>query len=101
MIGAIYGALPIVHAVGGLRDTVQHLEESQNSGNGFLFETYDSGGLDWAIQEAMRFYRLPSLVREAHIGRIMKQSASSFNEDVMADQYLALYTKLIGRPIVT
>ncbi len=100
MIGAIYGALPIVHAVGGLRDTVQQIDVAQNSGNGFLFETYDSGGLYWAIQEAMHFYRLPASVRSTQIQRAMTEGASRFNEEVMADQYLALYTKLLGRPIV-
>lgn len=100
MIGAIYGALPIAHAVGGLRDTVQHLDVAQNSGNGFLFETYDSGGLLWAIQEAMQFYRLPAPQRDPHIRRIMSESADCFNQEVMADQYLALYTELLGRPVV-
>ena len=60
MIGANYGALPIAHAVGGLRDTVRHLNAEQRTGNGFLFETYDSGGLFWAIQQAMAFYHLPA-----------------------------------------
>jgi starch synthase/alpha-amylase len=100
MIGTIYGALPIAHAVGGLRDTVQHLNMSQNSGNGFLFETYDSGGLFWAIQEAMTFYRQPGTLRNAHIQRIMRKGISRFNKKVMADQYLALYTKLLKRPMI-
>ncbi len=100
MIGAIYGALPIAHAVGGLRDTVQHLDIVQNSGNGFLFENYDSGGLFWAIQEAMTFYRRPASVRSAQIQRIMAESASRFSPEVMADQYLALYAKLLKRPVV-
>ena len=100
MIGAIYGALPIVHAVGGLLDTVQHLDVIKNSGNGFIFETYDSGGLFWAIQEAMIFYRQPKIDRNVQIQRIMVGSARRFNQKVMADQYLALYAKLLQRPMV-
>ncbi len=100
MIGAIYGALPIAHAVGGLRDTVQDLDIAQNSGNGFLFATYDSGGLFGAIREAMTFYRLPASVRSAQIQRIMAESACRFNPEEMADHYLALYAKLLKRPMV-
>lgn len=100
MIGAIYGALPIAHAVGGLRDTVQHLNIAQNSGNGFLFETYEGGGLFWAIGEAISFYRQPKAVRNAHIQRIMEESIRRFSRKVMADQYLALYAKLLKRPMV-
>jgi starch synthase/alpha-amylase len=101
MIGAIYGALPIAHAVGGLRDTVQHLDVARNRGNGFLFENHDSGGLLWAIGEAMHFYRRQETVRSAQIQRIMRESTRCFNIEVMADQYLALYAKLLGRPLAT
>jgi len=100
MIGAIYVALSTVHAVGGLLDTVQHLDVIKNSGNGFLFETYDSGGLFWAIQEAMTFYRQPKVDRNIQIQRIMAGSARRLNQKVMADQYLALYAKLLQRPMV-
>jgi len=55
MIGAIYGALPVVHDTGGLHDTVVHIDVKNDIGNGFVFKTYDSGGLFWAIQEAINF----------------------------------------------
>lgn len=100
MIGAIYGALPIAHAVGGLRDTVNHLNIGQHSGNGFLFETYDSGGLFWAIQQAMDFHRLPAHTRSAEIGRIMAESAETFNHKVTARQYIDLYQKLLRHPVI-
>ncbi len=100
MIGAIYGALPIAHAVGGLKDTVRHLNPTRHSGNGFLFKSYDAGGLYWAIEQAMAFYHLPVEVRFREISRIMDQSAESFNHQVMAGHYIDLYQKLLGRPVV-
>jgi starch synthase/alpha-amylase len=100
MIGAIYGALPIAHEVGGLRDTVRHLNPEHNSGNGFLFKNYDSGGLFWAIQQAMSFYQLPSQERSRQISRIMKESAETFNHEVMARHYIELYQKLLQHPVV-
>ena len=100
MIGAIYGALPIAHEVGGLRDTVRHLSLEHSSGNGFLFKTYDSGGLFWAIQQAMTFYRMPSHDRSRQISRIMTESAETFNYKVAARHYMDLYQKLLRHPVV-
>ncbi|HUV78274.1 MAG TPA: glycogen/starch synthase [Desulfobacterales bacterium] len=100
MIGAIYGALPVVHDIGGLHDTVVHLDLKRNSGNGFVFETYDSNGLFWAIQEAMEFYKLPPKTKARQIERIMTESAATFNHDVTAQQYIELYEKMLKRPLI-
>ncbi len=99
MIGSIYGALPVVHNTGGLHDTVEHLALSENTGNGFVFETFDSNGLWWAIEQAMNFYRLPAKKREQQIHRIMAQSAASFNHQVTARKYIDLYEKMLQRPL--
>jgi starch synthase len=101
MIGAIYGALPVVHDTGGLHDTVVPLDVKNSSGNGFIFETYDSGGLFWAIQEAMKFYKLPAKIKAGQIERIMTESAAIFNHDVTAQQYIELYEKMLQRPLIT
>ena len=101
MIGSIYGALPVVHDTGGLHDTVDHLEASQNIGNGFVFKTFDSEGLLWAIDKAMTFYRMPAANRERQIRRIMKQSVASFNHKVTARKYIHLYERMLQRPLYT
>jgi starch synthase len=100
MIGAMYGALPVVHDTGGLHDTVFHIDVKKNLGNGFVFETYDSGGLFWAVQEAMKFFKLPVKTKARQIERIMTESAASFNHDVTAQQYIELYEKMLQRPLV-
>ncbi len=100
MIGAIYGALPVVHDTGGLHDTVIPLDVKRNSGNGFVFETFDSTGLFWAIQEAMEFYKLPPKTKAPQIERIMTESAATFNHDVTAQQYIELYEKMLQRPLI-
>lgn len=99
MIGAIYGALPIVHAVGGLRDTVHHFDREKNTGNGFRFETYDADGLFWAIQQAMAFYRLPIHEKAAHIRRIMIDSTAAFHHKVTARHYMDRYRQILGQPV--
>jgi starch synthase len=60
MIAPIYGTLPVAHDTGGIHDTIAPLDVENKSGNGFLFKTYDSGGLMWAIDQAMGFYELPA-----------------------------------------
>lgn len=100
MIGAIYGALPVVHDTGGLHDTIVHLDVKKNLGNGFVFKTFDSVGLFWAIQEAMSFYKLPKKAKARYIERIMTESAATFNHDVTAQQYIKLYEKMLRRPLI-
>ena len=41
MIAPLYGSLPIVHDTGGIHDTIRDLDVENNSGNGFLFVSYD------------------------------------------------------------
>jgi len=100
MIGSIYGALPVAHDTGGLHDTVIHLDTDGNTGNGFLFKTFDSNGLYWAIGQAMQFYMLPVRIREQQISRIMMQSNSKFSYDVTAQRYVDLYEKMLKRPLI-
>ena len=100
MIGAIYGALPVVHDTGGLHDTVSHMDSRQNTGNGFVFETFDAGGLTWAIDQAMAFHLQPVAERDRQIRRIMEESARRFNHHVTARQYMTLYEKMLRRPLV-
>jgi starch synthase/alpha-amylase len=100
MIGALYGALPVAHDIGGLRDTVTQLDVQGNVGNGFLFETADPNGLFWSMGQAMAFHRLPRDVKACQISRVMKESMESFNHTVTAKAYMALYEKMLKRPLV-
>jgi len=100
MIGTIYGALPVAHDTGGIHDTVTHLDVSKDKGNGFLFKTFDSGGMSWAIDQAMQFYLMSPRQKERQIRRIMIESATTFNHQVTAQQYIDLYEKMLQRPLV-
>ncbi len=101
MIAPIYGALPVAHDTGGIHDTITHLDVKNNIGNGFLFETYDAGGLFWGIDQAMAFYSLTPRVKQKQIKRIMKQSLDTFNHSVNARQYIDLYEKMLERPLIS
>ena len=100
MIAPIYGALPVAHDTGGIHDTIIHLDADQGTGNGFLFETYDAGGLYWAVTQAVDFFRMPESQRRIQVERIMRQSAASFNHANTARQYIDLYEKMLERPLI-
>lgn len=100
MTSPIYGSLPVVTDTGGLHDTVTHLDIKRNTGNGFVFKTYDSNGFWWAFSEAMAFYRQPREVKEAQIIRIMKEAKSRFNHEVTASKYIEIYETMLQRPLM-
>jgi starch synthase len=100
MIAAIYGSLPVARDTGGIHDTISHLDVNHNSGNGFLFKHFDSGGLFWAIEQAMGFYNLPEAAKAEQIKRIMQESAATFNHANTARHYIALYEKMLKRPLI-
>ena len=100
MIAPIYGSLPIVHDTGGLHDTVEHLDVAAHTGNGFVFKFFDDAGLQWGIDEAMRFYALPAEVKNAEIARIMRESKARFTHRQTAQAYIDLYEKMLNRKLV-
>ena len=100
MISSLYGSLPIARDTGGLHDTVSSLDVGNSTGNGFLFETYDSGGLRWAIDRAMDFHRLDPSVKSREISRVMTESAARFTHGVTARHYFDIYEQMLSRPLV-
>lgn len=69
LIALRYGTLPIVHATGGLADTVTDLDADPSHGNGISFTQYSAAALLDALHRALRLYaegdRWPSLVARA------------------------------------
>ncbi len=95
-----YGSLPVVRDTGGLHDTVEMLDVAGGNGNGFVFETFDSNGLFWAVDRAMDFYRLPVEIKNREIARIMKEAKARFTHEVTARQYMDTYESMLHRPLV-
>ncbi|KAL4197855.1 hypothetical protein AMTRI_Chr04g190390 [Amborella trichopoda] len=52
-----YGTIPVVHAVGGLRDTVQPFDPFNERGLGWTFDSADSGRLIHALGNCLWTYR--------------------------------------------
>ncbi|GAC1342835.1 MAG: glycogen synthase GlgA [Ktedonobacteraceae bacterium] len=71
LIALRYGTLPIVHATGGLADTVTDLDVDPSTGNGFSFSTYTAPNLLSTLRRVLQCYavrdRWPSLVERAMV----------------------------------
>lgn len=100
MVGPLYGTLPVACDTGGIHDTVTHLDPAKGIGNGFLFTSHDAGGLRWAVDEAMAFWRKPEAFKRSQITRIMEDSCRTFNHTVTANRYIDLYETMLERPFV-
>uniref|UniRef100_A0A0E0BAW7 starch synthase n=1 Tax=Oryza glumipatula TaxID=40148 RepID=A0A0E0BAW7_9ORYZ len=53
----MYGTVPVVHAVGGLRDTVEHYNPYEESGLGWTFEKAEANRLIDALGHCLNTYR--------------------------------------------
>jgi glycogen synthase len=100
MQAPIYGSLAVAHNTGGLHDTVEPLDWERSSGNGFVFDHYDSPGLFWAMDRAMEFYRQSEEVKAREISRIMDESSRRFTHSACAREYIKLYERMLERPLV-
>jgi len=100
MTSPLYGSLPVVHATGGLYDTIRHLDVAASTGNGFRFDHYGAEGLRWAMDRAMEFHGLPVQVREREIQRVMRESREDFTHEKVAGGYIDIYEKMLDRPLV-
>lgn len=88
-----YGAIPVVHAVGGLRDTVRDpgdAELKKGHGTGIRFEHANAGALAGAVERVVRLLRDDQSrlqMRRSAMGRDSSWTAS-------AAQYVQLYRSL-------
>ena len=90
MIAMRYGCLPIARATGGLADTITDHDQS-GTNTGFLFEDAASEDLAAALRRALIAYQ------DQDQWRVMQRNAMlrDFSWQRSAEQYLALYHKLI------
>jgi starch synthase len=99
LAGLNYGTLPIGPADCHGFPTISQLDSASHTGNGFLFKGRDPEGLLDAIDRANAFYQLPAHVVNRQIHRIMTESAIDCRQHATADQYMALYEKMLRRPL--
>lgn len=85
-----YGAVPLVHAVGGLRDTVIDPVAVRGTPTGLRFEQPTTGALYVAIARAVAMYRDRVTFASLRRGAMMRDSSWT----VPAHEYVQLYRSL-------
>lgn len=91
MFSLRYGTVPVVRKTGGLADTITPYNTETKEGNGFVFETYDGGGLLWGIREALRVYHLG----EEEWNHVVRNAMDcDLSWEASAKEYISLYKKL-------
>jgi starch synthase len=94
LIALRYGTLPIVHATGGLADTVIDLDAHPDTGNGLSFTVYTPSELLDALHRALRLYaqreRWPDLIAHA--------MAYDSRWSTSASAYSQLYQRVLRLP---
>ena len=95
-----YGTVPIVHAVGGLADTVSDYAPKRAKATGFVFEDYTAAALMDALSRALALFKDQKKWRTLQSAG-MRQD---FSWDRSAAEYVKIYERLLkarsvsGRP---
>ena len=92
MVAMRYGALPVVHATGGLADTVQNYSPETGEGNGFSFDRYDPMALFAALVRAFETYRHKDVWRQL----MRRGMTADFSWKQSAEKYVDLYHRAIA-----
>ena len=88
-----YGTVPVVHATGGLRDTVPPVDEAGNGGLGFTFQSYNGDDFLWAVKRCLNLYHHN---REGFRALQYRDMTQDFSWNVPAGKYMDLFHKMLG-----
>ncbi|MBI4385093.1 MAG: glycogen synthase GlgA [Nitrospinae bacterium] len=92
--GLKYGAVPLVRAVGGLRDTVQEFNPGTGKGAGFKFKPFETKQMLKAARKALAVYKDKDLWRRLLVNGMSKD----YSWDQSAARYCGLYLKALRKP---
>jgi len=82
-----YGTVPVVHATGGLDDTVEEWNPSQKTGTGFKFKQYEAQAFLDAVDRA-----LSAFYDKAQWLKLMENGmAQNFSWEKPAEEYIRAY----------
>ena len=88
-----YGTVPVVHATGGLKDTVPGADENGEGGLGFHFQSYNADDFYGALKRCLRLYHEKPEAFRALQKRGMEQD---FSWDVPAGKYMEQFHRMLG-----
>lgn len=93
MIAMRYGTIPIVHSVGGLKDTVTAFNPEDKTGNGITFQSYNPYDMLDAVRRAV------DLFHQKPLWRVLRKNAMSgdFSWETPAKEYMGIYQEIISK----
>lgn len=91
LIAMHYGTVPVVHATGGLRDTVLPYDPATGDGRGFTFQSYNGDDFLAAIDRALALFTGDRAVWDKLAQQDMRED---FSWRVPAKAYRALFASL-------
>ena len=87
-----YGTVPVVHATGGLRDTVPPVDEKGKGGLGFTFQSYNADDFYAALKRCLALFR----ENRAGFRKLQKVCMSQdFSWDKPAARYMELFDRML------
>ena len=88
-----YGTVPVVHATGGLRDTVPPCDENGEGGLGFTFQSYNADDFMEAVKRAIHLYRDN---REGFRALQHTDMSQDFSWNKGAKRYMELFHRMLS-----
>ena len=88
-----YGTVPVVHATGGLKDTVPGCDENGQGGLGFTFQSYNADDFFASVKRALNLYNNDRAGFQALQKHEMSQD---FSWNVPAGRYMELFHNMLS-----
>ncbi len=88
-----YGTVPVVHATGGLKDTVPPADENGEGGLGFTFQSYNADDFMASIKRCLNLYNNN---REGFRALQKKEMETDFSWNVPAGRYMELFHNMLS-----
>ena len=88
-----YGTVPVVHATGGLKDTVPPADENGEGGLGFTFQSYNADDFLASLKRCLSLYNNN---REGFQALQYKEMCQDFSWNVPASRYMELFGQMLS-----
>ncbi len=88
-----YGTVPVVHATGGLKDTVPPANEKGEDGLGFTFQSYNADDFYASLKRCLDLYNQD---RDAFRALQKRGMDTDFSWDVPAGRYMDLFKNMLA-----
>ena len=88
-----YGTVPVVHATGGLKDTVPPCDENGEGGLGFTFQSYNADDFLASLKRCLYLYNHN---REGFQALQYREMCQDFSWDKPAGRYMELFEQMLS-----